>query len=60
MLDEGTAVMEEAAVKCDGGSRSEGNERLASFFLCFSIFLVTKRDGKCVYEYICFNKFSHS
>jgi hypothetical protein len=38
MVDEGTAVMEEAAVKCDGGSRNEGNERLANFFCVFLFF----------------------
>jgi hypothetical protein len=31
MVDEGTAVMEEAAVKCDGGSRNE-------YFFCVFLF----------------------
>jgi hypothetical protein len=48
MVDEGTAVMEEAAVKCDGGSRNEGNERLAFFFVFFYFFGNKERWQVCV------------
>jgi hypothetical protein len=48
MVDEGTAVMEEAAVKCDGGSRSEGNSVWLLFFVFFYFFGNKERWQVCV------------